>query len=113
MITTAGNAVTTPAAIGAVAGAATTSGLMSEEMAGAYQAIVPVATLQISVAVIVTALPVPLAVASIDRWQRRRGIDGTREESIAGPRPLAASATISLTVAEPGAVDEVARHLTR
>lgn len=47
---------------------------MSEEMAGAYQAIVPVVTLQISVAVIVTALLVPLAVASIDRWQRRLGI---------------------------------------
>jgi 2-keto-3-deoxygluconate permease len=111
--TTAGNAVATPAAIGAAAGVAAASGLMSKEMADAYQAIVPVATLQISVAVIVTALLGPLAVASIDRWQRRRGIDGALEEPIAGPRPLAASTAIPLTVAEPGAADEVARHLTR
>ncbi len=95
--TTAGNAVATPAAIGAAAAVAATSGMMSAEMAGAYQAIVPVATLQVSVAVIVTAILGPLAVALVDRWQRRQGIDGTLEELAIGLQPIMIQTTQGVT----------------
>lgn len=88
--TTAGNAVATPAAIAVAAAAAAGSGMMSAEMAKAYEAIVPVATLQISVAVIVTAVLGPLAVAWVDRWQRRRGISGTDEGNASEAWPPAA-----------------------
>ncbi|MEO6003892.1 MAG: 2-keto-3-deoxygluconate permease [Opitutus sp.] len=69
----AGNAAGTPAAI---AGAAAAAGSPN---AAAYQAIVGVATAQISIAVITTALLCPIAVMLIDRSQRRRGVLGTAE----------------------------------
>lgn len=70
----AGNATATPAAIAAAATAA------GSPNAAAFQDIVGVATAQISIAVILTALLCPLAVMLADRWQRARGIDGTAEE---------------------------------
>jgi len=70
----AGNAAATPAAIAAAAAAA------GSPNAAAYQSIVGVATAQISIAVILTALLCPVAVLLIDRWQRSRGIDGTAED---------------------------------
>lgn len=78
--TTAGNAVATPAAIAAAAATAASSGMMNAELADAYARIVPVATLQVSVAVIVTAIMGPTAVTLIDRWQKARGIDSQSED---------------------------------
>ncbi len=69
----AGNATATPAAIAAAAVAA------NSPNADAYKSIVGVATAQISIAVITTALLCPLAVTLADRWQRARGIDGRAE----------------------------------
>lgn len=71
----AGNATATPAAIAAAAAAA------GSPNAAAYQSIVGVATAQISIAVILTALLCPVAVTLADRWQRSRGIIGTEEET--------------------------------
>ena len=70
----AGNATATPAAIAAAAAAA------GSPNAAAYQGIVGIATGQISIAVILTALLCPIAVTLADRWQRARGIVGTEEE---------------------------------
>ena len=71
----AGNATATPAAVAAAAAAA------SSPNADAYREIAGVATVQISIAVILTALLCPVAVMLADRWQRARGIDGTAEET--------------------------------
>jgi 2-keto-3-deoxygluconate permease len=70
----AGNATATPAAIAAAAAAS------GSPNAAAYQSIVGIATAQISIAVILTALLCPVAVTLADRWQRSRGIIGTDEE---------------------------------
>ena len=70
----AGNATATPAAIAAAAAAA------GSPNAAAYREITGIATAQISIAVISTALLCPVAVMLADRWQRARGIDGTAEE---------------------------------
>ncbi len=70
----AGNATATPAAIAAAAAAA------GSPNAAAYRDIVGIATAQISIAVIFTALLCPVAVMLADRWQRARGIDGTAED---------------------------------
>lgn len=77
----AGNATATPAAIAAAAGAAGSANAV------AYREIVSVATAQISIAVILTALLCPLAVMGLDRWQRNRGIDGTAEDGPARTNP--------------------------
>ncbi len=71
----AGNATATPAAIAAAAAAA------GSPNAAAYREIAGIATAQISIAVILTALLCPVAVTLVDRWQRSRGIVGTEEES--------------------------------
>jgi 2-keto-3-deoxygluconate permease len=78
--TTAGNAVGTPAAIAAAAAIAASSGMMSAAEAASYQGLVAIATLQISISTISTALMGPLAVILVDRWQRARGIDGRLED---------------------------------
>ncbi len=49
--------------------------------AAAYREITGIATAQISIAVISTALLCPVAVMLAARWQRARGIDGTAEET--------------------------------
>ncbi len=71
----AGNTTATPAAIAAAAAAA------GSPNAASYQGIVGIATAQISIAVILTALLCPVAVTLADRWQRARGIIGTEEET--------------------------------
>lgn len=71
----AGNATATPAAIAAAAAAA------NSPNAAAYRDLVGIATAQISIAVILTALLCPVAVMLADRWQRARGIVGTEEET--------------------------------
>lgn len=72
----AGNATATPAAIAAAATAA------GSPNAAAYRDIAGIATAQISIAVILTALLCPVAVTLADRWQRARGIIGTEEEPL-------------------------------
>ncbi|ART62562.1 2-keto-3-deoxygluconate permease [Kushneria marisflavi] len=78
--TTAGNAAGTPAAIAAAAAVAASSGMMSAAEAQSYQDLVNIATSQISIATLTTAILGPIAVIIIDRWQRRQGIDGTLED---------------------------------
>ncbi|MBB5180276.1 2-keto-3-deoxygluconate permease [Planomicrobium koreense] len=77
---TAGNAAATPAAILAAAAVAVSSGAMSAAEYAQLESIVPIATAQISISTITTALLCPLGVILIDRYQRKRGIDGTLDE---------------------------------
>lgn len=76
---TAGNAVGTPAAIAAAAAVAAGSGMMSVAEAQAYKDLVSIASLQISISTLSTAIMCPFAVILVDKWQRRRGIDGKLE----------------------------------
>lgn len=78
--TTAGNAAGTPAAIAAAAAVAASSGMMTAAEAQSYQDLVNVATSQISIATLTTAILGPIAVMLVDRWQKKRGIDGTLED---------------------------------
>ncbi|MDM5200838.1 2-keto-3-deoxygluconate permease [Fictibacillus enclensis] len=77
---TAGNAAGTPAAIAAAASVAAGSGMMSAAEAQSYQDIVNVATAQISIATLTTAILCPIAVILVDKWQKARGIDGRLEK---------------------------------
>lgn len=76
---TAGNAAGTPAAVAAAAGIAAAAGAMSPAEAKAYQDLTAIATFQISISILTTAILCPMAVIWADRWQRRRGIDGKVE----------------------------------
>ena len=80
---TAGNAVGTPAAIASAAAIAASSGMMSAEEAQAYKDLVEIATLQISISTMTTAILCPIAVILIDRWQKKRGINGKEETVLA------------------------------
>ncbi|SDN04659.1 2-keto-3-deoxygluconate permease [Fictibacillus solisalsi] len=77
---TAGNAAGTPAAIAAAASVAAGSGMMSAAEAQSYQDIVNIATAQISIATLTTAILCPIAVILVDKWQKTRGIDGKLEK---------------------------------
>lgn len=77
---TAGNAAATPAAIAAAGAVAASTGMMSGAQAAAYQNIVNTATAQISISILTTAILCPLAVILVDKYQRKKGIDGKREE---------------------------------
>ncbi|QQK78903.1 2-keto-3-deoxygluconate permease [Salicibibacter cibi] len=77
---TAGNATATPAAIASAAAVSGGSGAMLQADVEMYEALVPIATAQISLAVIVTAILCPIAVILVDRYQRKRGIDGRLED---------------------------------
>lgn len=77
---TAGNAAATPAAVAAAATVAASSGAMTAAELDAIQSIVPIATAQISISTITTSLLCPIGVILIDKWQRKRGIDGTRDD---------------------------------
>lgn len=74
---TAGNAAATPAAILAAAGVAVSSGAMTASEYALMESIVPIATAQISISTITTAILCPIGVIIMDKYQRRRGIDGT------------------------------------
>lgn len=76
---TAGNAVATPAAIASAATVASGTGLMTAADAQVYQNLASVATAQISIASISTALLVPIAVILADKYQKKKGIDGKAE----------------------------------
>lgn len=53
---------------------------MTQAEYDAIQNIVPMATAQISIATITTSLLCPLGVILMDRHQRKKGIDGTKED---------------------------------
>lgn len=76
---TAGNAAATPAAILAAAAVAVSSGAMSAAEYAKIEAVVPIATAQISISTITTAILCPIAVILVDRYQRTKGIIGTEE----------------------------------
>ncbi|WP_339166598.1 2-keto-3-deoxygluconate permease [Brevibacillus sp. FSL L8-0520] len=76
---TAGNAVGTPAAIAAAAAVAAGSGMMSAADAQAYQNLVEIATAQISISTLTTAILCPIGVILVDTWQKKRGINGKLE----------------------------------
>jgi 2-keto-3-deoxygluconate permease len=75
---TAGNAVQTPQLVAAAAAGAVGLG-MTAAQAAEYERIVPLATGQISISTMVTAVLCPIAVILWDRWQRTRGIDARTE----------------------------------
>ncbi|MDN4071881.1 2-keto-3-deoxygluconate permease [Fictibacillus terranigra] len=77
---TAGNAAGTPAAIAAAASVAAGSGMMSAAEAQSYKEIVNIATAQISIATLTTAILCPIAVILMDKYQRRKGINGRLEK---------------------------------
>ena len=72
---TAGDAVGTPAAIAAAASVAAGAGMMSPAEAQAYKNLVEIATLQVSLSTLTTAILCPFAVIMMDKWQKSRGID--------------------------------------
>ena len=76
----------TPAAIAAAATVASGSGLMTAADAEVFQGLVAVASAQISIATITTALLVPIAVILADKYQRRQGIDGKVEFHSSEPK---------------------------
>lgn len=76
---TAGNAVGTPAAIAAAASVAAGAGMMSPAEALAYKNLVEIATLQVSLSTLTTAILCPFAVIMMDKWQKSRGIDAKAE----------------------------------
>ncbi|MGE8079936.1 2-keto-3-deoxygluconate permease [Peribacillus loiseleuriae] len=79
---TAGNAAATPAAIAAASAVAASSGMMTSAEAAGYASIVNVATAQISIATLTTAILCPIAVILVDKYQKKRGIDGTIEDLV-------------------------------
>lgn len=83
---TAGNAAATPAAVAAAASVAVASGAMTPAEFEAIQNIVPIATAQISISTIATTLLCPLGVILMDKYQRKRGIDGTKENLVHSPK---------------------------
>jgi 2-keto-3-deoxygluconate permease len=95
---TAGNAVATPAAIAAAATVASGSGLMTAADAEVYQGLVAVASAQISIATITTALLVPIAVILADKYQKKRGIDG-KVEFHSGEQKTRDNAAVEETIA--------------
>ncbi|THE11607.1 2-keto-3-deoxygluconate permease [Bacillus timonensis] len=94
---TAGNAVATPAAIAAAATVASGAGLMTAAEAEVYQGLVAVASAQISISTITTALLVPVAVILVDNYQRKRGIEG-KEEFHGNPKNTTGTTAIEKTI---------------
>ncbi len=88
---TAGNAAATPAAVAAAASVAVASGAMTTAEFQAIENIVPIATAQISISTITTSLLCPLGVILMDKYQRRKGIDGTKELIESKPKKSKAS----------------------
>ena len=78
----AGNATGTPAAIAAAAAVSASSGAMSAAEAQKFADLVPIATAQISIATITTALLCPVMVIVWDRYQRSKGIDAQIEDEV-------------------------------
>ena len=89
---TAGNAIQTPQLVAAAAMAA--GGTLGAERAADYARIVPIATGQISISTMVTALLCPMAVILWSRFQSRRGIDARAEPGAESSSPATSPAGI-------------------
>ncbi|MEB8127451.1 2-keto-3-deoxygluconate permease [Staphylococcus succinus] len=76
---TAGNAVSTPAAVVAAASTALANGNLSHSEFQMIEKVAPIATAQISVSSITTAILCPIGVILIDKYQKNKGIVGTEE----------------------------------
>ncbi len=76
---TAGNAAATPFFVATAAGHAASAGWMDPAVANKYSAIQGVATAQISIAVVTTAILCPVFVMIWNGWQQRRGVDAREE----------------------------------
>jgi 2-keto-3-deoxygluconate permease len=77
--TVAGNAALVPAVVASAALGAAAAGYITPEQSAAFSAIAKIAPAQITVAILVTALVVPLLCYVWDRIQRAQGIDATTE----------------------------------
>ncbi len=84
---TAGNAVGTPAAIAAAAAVAAGTGMMSAGEAKAFADIAAIASLQISISTMSTAVLCPIACILVDKWQRSRGIISNYDPREGTPPP--------------------------
>lgn len=67
---TAGNAVSTPAAVVAAASTALANGNLSQSEFAMIEKVAPIATAQISISAITTAILCPIAVILVDRYQK-------------------------------------------
>jgi 2-keto-3-deoxygluconate permease len=76
---TAGNAAATPFFVAGAAGQAASAGWMDPSLAAKYLAIRDVATAQISIAVMTTAILCPVFVILWHTWQKRRGINASED----------------------------------
>ena len=76
---TAGNAVSTPAAVVAAASTALANGNLSQNEFAMIEKIAPLATAQISISAITTAILCPIAVIMVDKYQKNKGVYGTNE----------------------------------
>jgi len=76
---TAGNAVSTPAAVVAAASTALANGNLTQSEYAMIEKIAPVATAQISISAITTAILCPIAVIMVDKYQKNKGIYGRKE----------------------------------
>lgn len=76
---TAGNAVSTPAAVVAAASTALANGNLTQSEYAMIEKIAPVATAQISISAITTAILCPIAVIMVDKHQKNKGIYGRKE----------------------------------
>ncbi|KGX91756.1 2-keto-3-deoxygluconate permease [Pontibacillus marinus] len=74
---TAGNAAATPAAIAAAAGVAASTGSMTAAKAQQFQDIASLATAQVSISTLTTAVLCPIFVILWDKHQKKKGIDGS------------------------------------
>lgn len=79
---TAGNAAATPAAIAAAASVAAATGVMTPADAQKFHDIANLATAQISISTLTTAILCPAAVIIWDRVQRSRGINGKLDDPV-------------------------------
>ena len=61
--------------------------MMSAAEAQAYKDLVQLATIQVSLSTLTTAILCPIAVIMMDKWQRRRGIDGKIESVETSHKP--------------------------
>ncbi|WP_411756574.1 2-keto-3-deoxygluconate permease [Staphylococcus nepalensis] len=69
---TAGNAVSTPAAVVAAASTALANGNLSQNEFAMIEKIAPLATAQISISAITTAILCPIAVIMVDKYQKTK-----------------------------------------
>lgn len=71
--------MSTPAAVVAAASTALANGNLSQNEFAMIEKIAPLATAQISISAITTAILCPIAVIMVDKYQKNKGVYGTNE----------------------------------